>query len=189
MRLTSGHLAAVALGALALTNLSCGGSSSVTGSPTARVTPTPEPTEEPTPTPAPCGEPLPPPISEMRVRIHLRAGDYWTLDATALVASSDYCRSIGYTDGRSVCPVRAEGHPERVACEEYAVGHAADNGRAGPTWTRNGNFCTGIDSGCDNDEFNQFQLRVYWQGEGDYSACAENGVCGTIFARGPAISD
>jgi hypothetical protein len=147
------------------------------------VVPTPSPTAEPTP--VPCGPPLPPPISKMRAVIHLKTGDFWTLDSTPIVVDREYCASIGFTDGRRECPPRPEGHPERYSCDVLAVGKAADTGRAGPTWRRNGTLCTGIASGCENEPDTQFQVRVYWQGDGEYTACAENGVCGTVFARGP----
>jgi hypothetical protein len=159
---------------------SCG-----SGSPAAPVpsTPTPSPTAEPTP--EPCGDPLPPPISKMRAVVHLKAGDYWTLDSTPIVVSREYCAAIGFTDGRRECSPRPEGSPQRYSCDVLAVGKAIDTGRPGPTWRRNGNLCTGIDSGCANEPDSQFQLRVYWQGQGEYTACAENGVCGAVVANGP----
>jgi hypothetical protein len=161
---------------------SCGGASpsSSSGTPT----PSPSPTAEPTP--VSCGEPKPPAISRMNAKVHLIDKLYWTLDSTPLVGPNrDYCAAIGFTDARSFCPVRPEGHPERAVCEAEVVGLAEDTGRTGPTWTRNGQFCTGINSGCENDPDNQYALRVYWQGQGDYKACAKNGVCGEVFARGP----
>jgi hypothetical protein len=92
----------------------------------------------------------------------------------------DYCRAIGFTDGRGFCPVRPEGHPERAACEAYVTGIAKDTGRPGPTWTLEGHFCTGPASGCANSPENQYQLFVYKGGT--YQACATNGVCGEVFA-------
>jgi hypothetical protein len=182
-RLDPTRCTALILGIAAATTLACGGSPSSPASPT----PTPPPTAAPTPTPtlAPCGEPLPPPVHEIGVKIHLRTGLYWTLDSTPLIRDRDYCRKIGYTDGRLRCPVRPEGHPERALCEEVAIGKASDTGRIGPTWYRNGGLCTGIDSGCDNDPDNQYHVRVYWQGQGEYTACAQNGVCGRVYANGP----
>jgi hypothetical protein len=145
--------------------------------------PTPEPDPEPTPEPDPeppveaegCGEPLPPPIQKVNTKVHLRGPSKWTLDSTPLVAGADYCREIGFTDGRNRCPVRPEGHPEREACEAYAVGNAQDTGRTGPTWTRNGDFCDG--ETCENHPENQYLLWIYVGGT--YKACVENGVCGT----------
>ena len=45
--------------------------------------------------------------------------------------------------------------------------------------------CETVASRCDNDPDNQFALRVYWQGQGEYTVCAANGVCGSVYARGP----
>ena len=74
------------------------------------------------------------------------------------VVDRDYCRKIGFTDGRSFCPVRMEGAPDREACEEYAVGHADDTGRQGPTWYRNGVLCD--NDKCANHPDNQYLLWV-----------------------------
>jgi hypothetical protein len=112
------------------------------------------------------------------MKIHLRGPSKYTLDATPLVAGVDYCAQIGYTDGRSRCPVRPEGHPDRVACETYAVGLARDTGRPGPTWTRNGGLCSD-DNGCENHPDNQYLLWAY-EG-GSYEACVQNGTCGSLF--------
>jgi hypothetical protein len=156
-----------------------------TGTPTPPPSPnpTPEPTPVPTPEPPPpsagtCGSPLPPGIAKVKVKIHLRGPNKYTLDSTPLVGGAAYCTQIGFTDGRSRCPVRPEGHPEREACEAYAVGHAADTGRAGPTWRRNGSFCTGPGSGCENHPGNQYLLWAYKGGT--YQACAQNGICGQV---------
>jgi hypothetical protein len=146
---------------------------------------TAQPTATAEPTPVPCGDPLPPPLSHMNMSILLRTGLYWTLDSTPIVHDGNYCRAIGYTDGRRDCPTRPEGHPQRFACDLLAVGKAVDTGRPGPTWRRDGSLCTGIASGCDNDPDNQFHVLVYWQGQGNYTACAENSACGSIFANGP----
>jgi hypothetical protein len=89
-----------------------------------------------------------------------------------------YCEDIGYTDGRSFCPVRPEGHPERVACETWLVGTAVDTGRAGPTWRRDGALCTGPPSGCENEAENQYLLRTF--DSGTYTACSTGGVCGEL---------
>jgi hypothetical protein len=127
-----------------------------------------------------CGRPYPPPIGRFSVKIHFKNSEYWTLDSTPLVGHDvQYCASIGFTDGRSLCPVRPEGHPERLACEEWAVGHAVDTGRTGPTWTmggQHGELCTGAAMGCMNSPGTQYQLYVYQSG--DFWACAENGACG-----------
>ena len=108
----------------------------------------------------------------MNAKIHIRGPNRWTLDSTPLVGpDAEYCRKIGFTDGRSFCPVRTEGAPDRVACEEYAVGHAKDTGRPGPTWYRNGELCTGNDD-CENHPDNQYLLWAY--GSGPYKACTED---------------
>ena len=153
--------------------------------------PTPTPTSEATPQPSPtpgsnegfgaCGSPLPPALSALNVKVHIRGADGWTLDSTPLVGpDAAYCAKIGFTDGRSMCPVRPEGNPERTACELYVTGRATDTGRPGPTWTVGGRFCTGRASGCENSGDNQYQLRVF-QG-GVFKACGRNGVCGEVEA-------
>ena len=88
----------------------------------------------------------------------------------------EYCRKVGFTDGRAYCPVRPEGSPDRVACETYAVGRAKDSGRPGPTWYRNGKLCNGTD--CENHEDNQYLLWVY--AGGTYTPCTRDGVCGEV---------
>jgi len=116
------------------------------------VAPAPQPTPTPTPgavpddgdvLPAPpgggsssCGAPSPPAVSRVNVKVHSQLSDRAVLDATPLVGPDvAYCRAIGYTDGRSYCPLRAEGDPERQACEAARVGRASDTGRSGPTWS------------------------------------------------------
>jgi hypothetical protein len=157
----------------------------VLGAPAADPSPTPEPdatpSPEPTPTPPPaargCSEPYPPDLSRINVKVHTRGAEFWTIDSTPLVGpDAAYCQKIGFSDGRLYCPVRQEGDPQRTACEAYVVGIAADTGRAGPTWTRDGHSCTGPTSGCENSPDNQYQVRAYLGGT--YRACAANGVCG-----------
>ena len=142
---------------------------------------TPDPTPEPAPAPpvdaGGCGEPLPPPIQKVNVYEHIRGANKSTLDATPLVAGYEYCREIGFTDGRNRCPVRPEGHPEREACETYAVGLARDTGRPGPTWRRNGALCSD-GNGCENHPENQYLLWAWVSGQ--YEACVENGKCGYV---------
>jgi hypothetical protein len=122
-----------------------------------------------------CGQPYPPPISKMNCKKYLRSEDVWTLDSTAVVGPASYCAEIGYTDGRALCPVRKEDSPERGPCEEWRVGYAKDTGRTGPTWTFNGNYCTGRASGCENHPTNQFELLVYVPGT--FKVCAQAGDC------------
>jgi hypothetical protein len=160
-----------------------------TPAPTPKPTPTPvsTPSPDPTPTATPppsasgCGNPLPPDVSSMNTKIHIRGANRWTLDTTPLVGpDGDYCRKIGYTDGRLYCPIRTEGTSDRVACETYAVGTARDTGRSGPTWYRDGQLCTGEASGCENHEDNQYLLYVYKGGL--YKACTRDGTCGEVLA-------
>ena len=123
-----------------------------------------------------CGTPYPPPISRMSCKIHLYGQEYYSLDSTALVGHDQaYCTSVGFTDGRSLCPVRPEGSPERLACEAWRVGLAEDTGRPGPTWTFNGKYCTGKESGCENHPQNQHALLVYTSGT--FRVCAQTGSC------------
>jgi len=150
-----------------------------TATPGATPPPAPQPTPEPPPPPGAgsCGNPVPPPIGRVNVKIHIRGPRMYTLDSTPQVVDAAYCAAIGFT-GRQACPVRPEGHPEREACEKYAVGNARDTGRPGPTWTRNGNYCTGGASGCENHPDNQYLLFAI-EG-GTYEACVKGGVCGSI---------
>jgi len=164
------------------------GSTPVMGAPAPAATPTPSPDPSASPTPAPggggdgadaCGEPLPPPVTTMNVKVHLRGAEAWTLDSTPLVGpDGKYCATIGFTDGRSTCAVRPEGNPQRSACELYAIGRAKDTGRAGPTWYKDGQLCTGRTFGCENHPDNQYLLVAYKAGT--YSACANNGTCGEV---------
>jgi hypothetical protein len=116
----------------------------------------------------------------MNVKLRLKGKEFHTVDVTPIVGhNQDYCASIGFTDGRSLCPVRPEGDPQRVECELWAVGLAEDTGKPGPTWTRNGEFCTGAESLCEHKPENVFALRVYIGGT--IKACAENKACGELF--------
>jgi hypothetical protein len=162
----------------------------ILGSPSSN--PTPEPSDETSPDdPSPestpeaasppgasgCDPPSPPPISRIKVKVHLRGPNSWTLDSTPLVGpDAAYCATIGFTDGRAHCPVRPEGHPEREACETLAVGTAIDTGRPGPTWRRDGSFCSG--TSCENHPDNQYFVKAF--ANGTYEACARNGACGAI---------
>lgn len=156
-----------------------------TPTPKPTATPTPSPTASPSPSPTPtpgggtggCGSPLPPPVSRMNTKIHIKGPNHWTMDTTPLVGpDANYCRQIGFTDGRSFCAVRTEGTPDRVACEAYAIGKAEDTGRPGPTWYRNGNLCNGTD--CENHPDNQYLL--YVNVGGYYEACTKDDLCGGV---------
>ena len=167
----------------ALVLAACGGGNSFsppTPVPTPVPTPTPEPQPTPIPPPAAC-RPIPPPISRIKLDIHLKNRDFWTIDATAQVGPNpQYCRKIGFTDGRRYCPVRQEGDPLRHECEGWTVGRAEDTGRYGVTWTNpDGEYCTGPESLCVNSDDNQYFLWIFKGGM--FKACARNGVCAEIF--------
>jgi hypothetical protein len=123
-----------------------------------------------------CKAPYPPPVSRIACTVHMIGPEFDTLDSTPLVGpNEEYCAAIGYTDGRSMCPIRPPGAPDRFACEAWRVGAARDTGRPGPTWRKSdGSYCTGPDSGCQNSPDNQFQLWAY--ASGSYKVEAENGV-------------
>jgi hypothetical protein len=164
------------------------------------IAPAPQPSATPTPTPpsedplpatpgggggddnsGTCGPPTPPAVSRINVKIYNASRDRVILDSTPQVGPDwVYCRAIGYTDGRSFCPVRPDGHPERLACEAARIGRATDTGRVGPTWTANGQPCTGVKPGasCVNHGSNQFFVFAY--GAGTFRACAQSGVCGSL---------
>lgn len=173
-------LAAVGLATLIV--VSCGGNqpASVT-SPVAIATPAavaPDQRDVP-PVGSSCGMPYPPAIHQFRAMVRLTDRDSELLESLALVGpNAAYCAAIGYTDGRSFCPVRMYGSPDRDACERWRVGNAKDTGRSGPTWTRNGKYCTGPESGCANHPENQYLLIAY--AAGTYEVCGEDGACGKV---------
>lgn len=123
-----------------------------------------------------CGRPYPPPVTRINCKVHIKGPEYYTLDSTPIVGhDAAYCAAIGYTDGRSLCPVRPEGAPDREACEAWRVGKAQDTGRPGPTWRKaDGSFCTGPESGCQNQPDSQYQLYTFVGGT--YTVSAENGA-------------
>jgi hypothetical protein len=128
-----------------------------------------------------CGEPVPPPVSRMALKVQGSSAERALLDSTPLVGpDAAYCRRIGFTDGRTFCPLRAEGDPGRQACEALRVGVAADTGRPGPTWSANGKRCEGPDGGtsCLNHPDNQYLVFAY--GRGTFKACTASGVCGEL---------
>jgi hypothetical protein len=115
-------------------------------------------------------------VTRFNCKVHIKGPEYYTLDSTPIVGhDAEYCASIGYTDGRSLCPVRPEGAPDREACEAWRVGKAQDTGRPGPTWRKqDGSFCTGPASGCQNHPDTQYSLWTYVGGT--YVVSAENGA-------------
>ena len=193
-RTRSPHVRAVAVLGAALAAAAvlaaCGGSATPTAPPTP--VPTPTPTPVPTPTPDPnvppagsgCGKPYPPMITRFTVKIHLKETDSWTIDATPLVGpDADYCLSVGFTDGRTICPIRAEGAEDRLACELWRTGTAKDTGQPGPTWTvtlKDGttSYCTGPTGPCEHHPNGPFSVKAYTGGL--YKTCSEAGACGEV---------
>jgi hypothetical protein len=126
-----------------------------------------------------CGRPFPPPVTRFNCKVHLKGIDYYTLDSTPIVGPDcAYCASVGFDDGRCLCPVRLPEAPDRVACENWRVGTAKDTGRPGPTWTKDGSYCTGPESGCTNSPDSQYQLWAYRGGS--YKVESENGASCTV---------
>jgi hypothetical protein len=139
-----------------------------------------ERTEDAPPASSGCGRPYPPEVSKMNCKVHTRGPEYYTLDSTPLVGPNpSYCAAIGYTDGRTICPLRLENAPDRVACENWRTGNAQDTGRPGPTWRKaDGGFCTGPASGCANHPTSQYALLAYLPGS--YVVSAANGASCTV---------
>jgi hypothetical protein len=127
-----------------------------------------------------CGRPYPPKVTRFNCKVHIKSPEYYTLDSTPIVGPDGaYCALIGFTDGRTLCPIRPEGAEDREACENWRVGKAADTGRWGPTWRKgDGSFCTGPESGCANHPSNQYGLLTY--APGTYVVRAENGANCTV---------
>ena len=168
--------------------VACGGSGTPTSPPTP--VPTPTPTPVPTPTPDPnvppagsgCGKPYPPMITRFKVYVHLKEKDSWTVDSTPLVGpDGDYCLSVGFTDGRTICSIRPEGTEDRLACELWRTGTAKDTGQPGPTWTvtlKDGttSYCTGPTGPCEHHPSGPYSVKAFTGGL--YKACSEAGACG-----------
>ena len=171
--------------------LACGGGAA---GPTAPPTPAPTPTPVPTATPDPnvppagsaCGKPYPPSISRLSVKVHLKDKDFWTVDSTPMVGpDGQYCLSIGFTDGRTICPLRPEGSEERTACEEWRAGTAKDTGKPGPTWTHTDHatgktsYCsTAPDAPCDHHPNGPYTVKAFRGGL--YRVCTEAGACAEV---------
>ena len=186
-------LLAVIAAFLAVALASCGGGAATPTTPPTPV-PTPTPTPVPTPTPDPnvppagsgCGKPYPPPISRFTVKIHMKDVDFWTVDATPLVGpDGDYCLSIGFTDGRTICPLRPEGADDREACEVWRSGTARDTGKPGPTWTfidlgtGKESYCSSAPGApCDHHPAGPFTVMAYKGGI--YRVCTEAYACGDV---------
>jgi len=168
--------------------IGCGGAGSPTAVPTPIATPTPVPTPTPDPNVPPvgsgCGKPYPPPITRFKMQVMYKLPEYYTVDSTPLVGpDAPYCISAGFTDGRSICPVRLEDAPDREACELWRSGTAQDTGKPGPTWTwtENGTgrtaYCSGAaDRPC--DRIGPFTVKAFRGGL--YRVCTVAGACGEI---------
>jgi len=77
--------------------------------------------------PSSCGPPVPGSLHHAKVKL-FQTSPKRTYDVAFLVGpDAAYCAAVGYTDGRSMCTVRPDGHPERDACEALRVGT--------PVWT------------------------------------------------------
>jgi hypothetical protein len=104
------------------------------------------------PGPIACTNPTPGPIARMEVKVHVVGANFVTLDATPHVGrwdanelgerwcgrDWDYCRAVGFTDGRGYCSPRTEGHAERITCDVAITG-------GGIAWTWNGRPVTDDD--------------------------------------------
>jgi hypothetical protein len=170
---------AAALGAL----IQCGSNASTPGTPSTtsvvvQSTPTATPTPVPTPTPIgviPSGlvcSPTPPPIVRMQVTIHSTDGGRIVLDSKPLVANvDDYCDRVGF-GGWKFCETRAEGDPQRVACDYMVTGQAEDTQRWGPTWYYDADLCSLAPDQCANHNSEQFL--VIAKDGGRFTACAQD---------------
>jgi hypothetical protein len=117
--------------------------------------------------PGACGPPRPGPLHHAKVKL-FQTEPKRTYDAAFLVGpDAGYCAAVGYTDGRSMCTVRPDGHPERDACEELAVGT--------PQWTFDG-------TGRCFARPNPYQYRCDDDAKGMLTVCAEKspGVCASV---------
>jgi hypothetical protein len=178
-------------GAAGLVLSACGASDSTSPNPGATRSPPTAPTPTPAPTPtadpldalkAQCGQPEPPPLYGMKLGVQVDNGFRKLIDSRPIVdnvgrgTADSYCGKVGFDPGARYCDTRLEGHPQRVACDILVVGKAADTGRYGPTWSRNGQPCvepgSQTDPGCTNHPDNQF-LAVM-RGNGEILACASD---------------
>jgi hypothetical protein len=145
----------------------------------------------PTPTPDPnvppagsgCGKPYPPPITRFKIKVLYKGKEFHTVDSSPLVGpDGEYCASVGFPD-RTICTIREEGAPDRLACEIWRAGIAKDTGQPGPTWTvtlRDGttSYCTGPTGPCDRHENGPFTVKAFRGGL--YRVCTEAGACGEV---------
>jgi hypothetical protein len=116
------------------------------------------------PTPS-CGSPAPPPLSKWNVKEHTKGPNKTVVDSTPLIGpDAGYCAAIGFTDGRSFCPVRQEGAADRVGCETQVVGR--------PVWSGPG----------EQSPENPYQFFVPRGVTGTATVCASAApsVCGSV---------
>ncbi len=184
---TLGSLALVLVCIAASVSLVRCGAGTPTAAPTPIVTPTPLPTPTPDPNIPPvgsgCGQPYPPPITRFNIKVMYKLTEYYVVDSTPLVGPDiKYCLSAGFSDGRSICPVRLEGAPDREACEVWRSGTAKDTGQPGPTWTRTDkatgvtSYCSGADAPCVRS--GPFTVHAFKGGL--YEVCTEAGACAQV---------
>jgi len=78
--------------------------------------------------------PKPPKLSEIKVKVHLRAGvGAFTIDSTPKTCDTKFCNKAGFR-GRRCCPLGPEGTNSRKACEAMALGKDPTDGVDGPRW-------------------------------------------------------
>jgi hypothetical protein len=167
----------------------CGGAASPSAPSTPAPTPVPLPTATPDPDVPPagsaCGKPYPPNITRLNIKIHLKDKDWWTVDSTPLVGpDGDYCYAVGFTDGRTICPLRPEGASDRAACELWRGGIAKD-GIPGPTWTHTDKatgketVCSSApDAPCDHHPNGPYTVKAFRGGL--YRVCTQAGACAEL---------
>ena len=110
-------------------------------------------------------DPTPPPLYGLVLKEHSPR----ELDSRPQVINVDnFCERAGFPASSKFCFTRQEGDPQAEACDYLAVGKASDTGRWGPTWTLDGQPCSG-GGGCVNHPGNQFLVIHYT--DGVYLAC------------------
>ncbi len=102
------------------------------------IDPDPNPTSPPTES---CGLPEPPPVVKLKVRRHGGTPGAPKFDASGLVGpDADFCREVGYTDGRQNCTIRPDcsgpdcPFKDREVCERDIFGT--------PEWRSDGEIIT-----------------------------------------------
>lgn len=143
---------------------------------------TPGPECEWLPAPTVCDSPTPGPLGRWEVKVHVRGPNWTTYDSTPLVGpDADFCKAIGYTDGRWYCPPRTEGGAEAQAeigaCNALVVGDPTNY----PAWYWNERLVPsgGLDEGVVHDE-NPYHLLVRPELRGSIKVCSQSSVCGSV---------